>query len=149
MIARFLSAPFGSDAGLDPRLHGLLLILGCNPTTVVAQSEHELAGPSEEPLITHRAAEDKGLNLMLDYQALVEAEEKKKSPAAEGSFRAAQDVPNRVDWSKRVGKSWELAPVVADRRQAGQPKRPEDDRPPILRGDKSVEAGGFQMLREF
>lgn len=134
---------------MGPRLLGLLLILGCTPTTVMAQAENELPAPGEAPLVTHRAAEDKGLNLMLDYKALVEAEEKKESAAPEGSSQAAQDEPRRVDWSRPVGKGWELAPVVADRRQAGQPKRPEDDRPPALRADKSVEAGGLELSKEF
>ncbi len=44
-----------------------------------------------------------------------------------GSFRATQELPARVDWSRRVGKSWELDPVLLHRRQAGQPERPGDD----------------------
>jgi hypothetical protein len=108
-------------------LVGLLLILGSNPATAMAQSENKPPEPSEAPLITHRAAEDKGLDLMLDYDALIESEDNHASAAPAGSFRAAQDIPPRADWSRRVGKGWDLEPVLLNRRQAGQPIRPDDD----------------------
>lgn len=100
----------------------------------MAQSESEPPKPFPVTSVSHRAAEDKSVNLMLDYRALIEAEEGKASPAAAGSYRAAQEVPPRVDMSRRVGKGWDLEPVVANRRQAGQPVVPDDDVTPQVLG---------------
>ena len=79
------------------------------------------------PAGSYRAAQDKGLDLTADYDALFANQPGDGGSAPPGSFRAAQDLPARVDWSRRVGKSWELDPVLLHRRQAGQPQRPGDD----------------------
>jgi hypothetical protein len=113
------------------RLLGLLLILGSNPATAMAQSENQ---PTEPPFITHREVEDKSLNLMVDYQAVIESEGNHTGGAAAGSFRGAQDVPPRVDWSRRMNEDWDLEPVLLNRRQAGQPIRPDDDESDKLLG---------------
>lgn len=111
-------------------LVGLLLVLCTTPAAVVAQPAHQ---PAEAPIYTYRAAERQSLDLMLDYQALAEAEEpageegNHTSPAPAGSFRAAQDMPRPFDWSRPVGKSWVLEPVALGRRQNGQPIEPDDD----------------------
>jgi hypothetical protein len=93
----------------------------------MAQSEDKQSDPPGAPFITHREVEDKSLNLMVDYQAVMEGDGNNAGGAAAGSFRAAQDVPPRVDWSRRVNEDWNLEPVLLNRRQAGQPIRPDDD----------------------
>ncbi len=127
-----LSTTFGIS--MAPRLVGLLLILGSNPTTVMAQSEDKLAEPSGAPFITHRAVEDRSLDLMLDHQALIESEGDHTSAAPVGSVRAAKDDPPRADWSRRVDDGWDLEPVLLNRRQAGKPIRPDDDQSDKLLG---------------
>lgn len=135
MTARFPLRSPGRDPALAPRLIGLLLILVCIPAAaVMAQSENKPPEPFALPSASPRAVEDRSLNLMLDYQALIEAEDKQTSPAAAGSYRAAQDVQPRVDWSRPVGNGWDLEPVVLNRRQAGQPVIPDDDQEPQLLG---------------
>ncbi len=79
------------------------------------------------PAGSYRAAQDQGLDLTVDYDALFANQSGDRGGAPPGSFRAAQDLPARVDWSRRVGKSWELDPVLLHRRQTGQPQRPGDD----------------------
>lgn len=120
--------------GMALRLLGLLLILGSNPTTVMAQSENKHPEPSGAPFITDRAVEDRSLNLMLDHEALIESEGGHTSAAPAGSFRAPQDVSPRVDLSRRVDDGWDLEPVLLNRRQAGQPIRPDDDQSDKLLG---------------
>ena len=134
MIVRFSARPPGSGLSLARRLVGLWLILGSCPATVMAQSENEPVEPSGAPFVSHRAAEDRSLNLMLDYDALAETEGNHASAAPAGSFRAAQDIPPRVDWSRRVDDGWDLEPVLLNRRQAGEPIRPDDDQSDKLLG---------------
>ncbi len=83
---------------------------------------------------SHRAAQDQGLDLTLDYDETVaqpeqseasEAEKKEgeeEEPlAAPGSYRAAQDEDMKgVDWSRRLGKNWRMDPVALNRRQDGR-----------------------------
>ncbi len=122
MIVRDSVGSPGSARVRATRLLGALLLLASGPTSAVAQSNSALLEP---PPISQRAAEDRSLNLMLDAEAVIESEHASGAPA--GSFRAAQDVPPRVDWSRRLGGGWDLEPVLLNRRQAGQPIRPDDD----------------------
>ena len=91
---------------------------------VAARAGEEVTGA---PAGSYRAAQERGLDLSLDYDTSLGEEPDPVRGAPIGSFRAAQELPARVDWSRRVGKSWELDPVLLHRRQAGQPERPGDD----------------------
>ena len=91
---------------------------------VAAKADDQIGGAAAG---SHRAAEDAGLDLSIDREAFFRAEEARGRGAPIGSFRAAQEVPYRVDWSRRAGRHWELNPVLLHRRQAGQPDRPDDD----------------------
>ena len=51
------------------------------------------------------------------------------------------DRHTRIDWSRRVGKSWELDPVLLHRRQVGQPDQPGSDL-----SNKTI---GIDMRRRF
>jgi hypothetical protein len=115
MNVRFSVGPPGRELSMASRLVGLLLILGSNPMSAMAQSENQLPEPPGAPFITHRAVEDKSLNLMVDYQAVIESEGNHTGGAAAGSFRGAQDVPPRVDWSRSVNEDWDLEPVLLNR----------------------------------
>ena len=117
----------------------LLLALGNTPATVMAQASQEPGESPGAPVVSYRAIEDKSLDLMLDYEALVESEG--SSAAAPGSFRASQDVSRRVDLSRRLGKTWNLDPVLIHRRQAGEPTSPDDDR-----SDKLI---GIELRKSF
>ena len=124
---RLVPLLIGSGVRPTPRLVALwLFLVGC-PAAVMAQAVDKPDDPSAGPFVSHRAAEDSSLNLMLDYEALSETGDDYESPAPTGSFRAAQDVPPRVDWSRPVGRNWAVEPVLMQRRQAGQPIRPDDD----------------------
>ena len=130
----------------------LLLVLGGGPAGVAAQLNDP---PKETYPLTHRSAETKSLNLMLDYDKLIDKPDAYESPAPAGSLRAAQDVApppldesqredksKRVDWSQRVGKNWELDPVALERRQAGRPAHEDDD----LASDNLL---GVELRRRF
>ena len=92
---------------------------------VVAANAGEAARGA--PAGSYRAAQEQGLDLSLDYDPALGAGPGPVRSAPHGSFRGAQELPARVDWTRPVGKSWELDPVFLHRRQAGQPERPGDD----------------------
>jgi hypothetical protein len=104
------------------RFAGAPLLLSAQ---IVAAAAGDVKGNA--PSGSYRAAQDKGLDLTADYDAPFANQPGDIGGAPPGSFRAAQDLPARVDWSRRVGKSWELDPVLLHRRQAGRPDRPDDD----------------------
>ncbi len=104
------------------RFAGALLLLWAQIVAAAAGDARDNA-----PAGSYRAAQDQGLDLTVDYDALFANQSGDRGSAPPGSFRAAQDLPARVDWSRRVGKSWELDPVLLHRRQTGQPQRPGDD----------------------
>ena len=120
------------DAGRRPHAGGRVvrwLRSAGAPLLLSAQIVFAATGDAMDnaPAGSYRAAQDKGLDLTFDYDALFANQPSDGYGAPTGSFRAAQDVPARVDWSRRVGKTWELDPVLLHRRQAGQPDRPGDD----------------------
>ncbi len=119
----------------------LAIALGLVFLPAAAQDENQDRTVLGAPQGTHRAAQDVGLNLEIDYDALPPQDGDPGSRAPVGSFRAAQDLPPRVDLSRRLGNSWELDPVLINRRQAGQPQLPDDDA-----SDKLL---GIELRRRF
>lgn len=74
-----------------------------------------------------RAAQEEGLDLTLPFDPVEGEDPSAATDDVPGGSGAAEDGPDRVDWSRRVGEDWELNPVLLNRRQAGQPDRPDDD----------------------
>ncbi len=96
---------------------------------------------SKAPAGSYRAAQDVGLDLQVDFDALhYESSDPMADNRPEG-LTPGWDRHPRVDWSRRAGKSWELDPVFLHRRQAGQPQRPGDD--------LSNKALGIELRRRF
>ena len=81
-----------------------------------------------------RAAQEKGLDLSLDYEALLSDNAAYESPAPTGSYRAAPDVPAGKNWSRRLGSKWVVDPVVLNRRQDGTLDEPNADVPDQVLG---------------
>ncbi len=123
------------------RLIGLLLVLAVYPSTVSAEPERKFSEPFETPLITNRAVENKGLDLKLDHEALIESEHNPANGAREENSRDLRDSSTRVDWSEPLGDDWDINPVLLNRRQAGEPIRPDDDQ-----SDKLL---GIELRNEF
>ncbi len=82
---------------------------------------------SKAPAGSYRAAQDVGLDLQVDFDALHYESSDPMAGNPPEDFPPGWDRHPRVDWSRRAGKSWELDPVLLHRRQAGQPQRPGDD----------------------
>jgi hypothetical protein len=120
-------------------LRGLALVPWLLALQVVAVGAGDEA--SGAPAGSYRAGQERGLDLNLDYDASLEEEPGPVRGAPHGSFRGAREAPDRVDWSRRAGKSWELDPVLLHRRQAGQPDRPGDD--------SSNKTLGIELRRRF
>lgn len=76
---------------------------------------------SDPPFVEYRPAQEAELDFTVDFDALQDGAE------TGANARSKRYPRTRVDWSRRVGKSWELDPVLLHRRQAGQPDRPDDD----------------------
>ena len=81
-----------------------------------------------------RAAQQKGLDLSIDYEALDSHSADDESPAPAGSYRAAQDVPASVDRSRKLGSKWVVDPVLLNRRQDGTLDKPNADVPDQMLG---------------
>lgn len=91
-----------------------------------------------------RAAQEKGLDLSIDYEALDsqnaddEAPDSQsaddESPAPAGSYRAAQDMPAGKNWSRKLGSKWVVDPVALNRRQDGTLDEPNADVPDQMLG---------------
>ncbi len=81
------------------------------------------------------------LDLTIDFDAMYANQPCDGCSAEPGNGRTARDLPPRVNWSRRVGKSWELDPVLLHRRQAGQPERQGDDF-----SNKTI---GIELRRQF
>ncbi len=94
---------------------------------LLAQAAVAGDGTSKAPVGSKRAAQDLELELAVDYDALFANQPGDRGGAPPGNFRTARDLPPRVNWTRQVGKSWELDPVLLHRRQAGQPERPGND----------------------
>ena len=122
------------------------LALGCLALAVMGQAGGLFQQPASST-ITYRSAEDDSLDMMVDYQAIIEGrvpedteedgdeeDGEDSSPAAAGSFRAAQDTSKRVNLSKPLREGWQMDPVMLHRRQAGEPSRKDDDVTPQLFG---------------
>ncbi len=122
-------------ARIAARICGLIVASIFAATAALAEGQDQDDANKGAANGSFRAAQDKGLDLSLDYDELAarsEAslkeeeedgkEEAEQSPAAAGSYRAAQDedVPQGVDWSRRLGKNWRMDPVAMDRRQDGK-----------------------------
>ena len=84
---------------------------------------------------------DAALDLNIDFDALHYANSDPTADNPPVDLAPGWDRNPRVDWSRRVGKSWELDPVLLHRRQAGQPQRPDDD--------LSNKALGIELRRRF
>ncbi len=82
---------------------------------------------SKAPAESYRAAQDVGLDLQVDFDALHYESSDPMADNRPEDLTPGWDRHPRVDWSRPVGKSWELDPVLLHRRQAGQPKQPGDD----------------------
>ncbi len=134
MISRFPARPPESGMSTVPTLIGLLLVLAVYPSTVSAEPERKFSEPFDTPLITNRAVENKGLDLKLDHEALIEGEHNPANGGREENSRDLRDSSTRVDWSRRVDDGWDLEPVLLNRRQAGKPIRPDDDQSDKLLG---------------
>ncbi len=96
---------------------------------------------SKAPAGSYRAAQDAGLDLQVDFDALHYERSDPMADSRPEGLTPGWDRHPRVDWSRPVGKSWELDPVFLHRRQAGQPKRPGDD--------LSNKALGIELRRRF
>lgn len=70
---------------------------------------------------------DAALDLNIDFDALHYANSDPLADNPPADLAPGWDRNPRVDWSRRVGRSWELDPVLLHRRQAGQPQQPGDD----------------------
>jgi hypothetical protein len=92
------------------------------------------ARDGDAPPGSFRAAQDRGLDLSVDYEALGSDGAEYESPAPAGSYRAAQDVPEAVDWSRRLGSKWVVDPVALNRRQDGTLNEPNADVPDQVLG---------------
>ncbi len=93
------------------------------------------------PAGSYRAAQDVALDLQVDFDALRYESSDPMADNPPEDLTPGWDRHPRVDWSRRVGKSWELDPVLLHRRQAGQPQRPDDD--------LSNKALGIELRRRF
>lgn len=78
---------------------------------------------AQTALQTATATLEEGKTAMRDARGLITHVDAQVEPISTG----AREAPYRVDWSRCVGKSWELDPVLLHRHQAGQPARPGDD----------------------
>ncbi len=96
---------------------------------------------SKAPAGSYRAAQDVGLDLQVDFDALHYESSDPMADNPPEDLAPEWDRHPRVDWSRRAGKSWELDPVLLHRRQAGQPERPGDDL-----SNKSL---GIELRRRF
>ena len=90
---------------------------------------------------SYRAGQDATLDLNVDFDALHYESSDPMADNPPEDLTPGWDRHPRVDWSRRVGKSWELDPVFLHRRQAGQPQRPGDD--------LSNKALGIELRRRF
>ena len=124
------------DARITVTICGLTAALLLAATGALAAGQGQDSTNKGAAKGSFRAAQEKGLDLSVDYDALAAKPEKSKaseegktgegeaqeSPAAAGSYRAAQDqnVPQGVDWSRRLGKNWRMDPVALNRRQDGR-----------------------------
>lgn len=70
---------------------------------------------------------DAALDINIDFDALHYANSDPTADNPPEDLAPGWDRNPRVDWSRRVGRSWELDPVLLHRRQAGQPQQPGDD----------------------
>ncbi len=70
---------------------------------------------------------DAALDLDVDFDALRYESSDPMADNPPEDLAPGWDRHPRVDWSRRVGKSWGLDPVFLHRRQAGQPDRPGED----------------------
>ena len=123
-------------AGIRAASYRLAFALAFATSGALAQADDPGSPDDGAARGSFRAAQEKGLDLSVDYDALAAKPEKseasedgktgegeaQESPAAAGSYRAAQDqnVPQGVDWSRRLGKNWRMDPVALNRRQDGR-----------------------------
>ncbi len=96
---------------------------------------------SKTPAGSSRAGQDATLDLDVDFDALHYESSDPMADNPPEDLTPGWDRHPRVDWSRPVGKSWELDPVLLHRRQAGQPQRPGDD--------LSNKALGIELRRRF
>ncbi len=96
---------------------------------------------SKAPTGSHRAAQDVELDLQVDFDALHYESSDLRADNRPTGLTPEWDWHPRVDWSRRVGKSWDLDPVLLHRRQAGQP-----DQPGNHLSNKTI---GIEMRRRF
>ena len=123
-------------ADTKAKICGLAAALLFAATGALAEGQDQDSKGQSAAQGSFRAAQEKGLDLSVDHDALAAKPEKgeasedskkgegeaQESPAAAGSHRAAQDqnVPQGVDWSRRLGKNWRVDPVALNRRQDGR-----------------------------
>jgi hypothetical protein len=81
-----------------------------------------------------RAAQQQGLDLSIDFEALDSHGADDESPAPAGSYRAAQDMPAGKNWSRKLGSKWVADPVALNRRQDGTLDEPNADVPDQMLG---------------
>lgn len=108
---------------------------------LLAQAAVAGDGTSKAPTESKPAEQELKLDLTIDYYALSANQPGDRGRDAPGNFGTTRNLPPRVNWSRRVGKSWNLDPVLLHRRQAGQPTKREDDL-----SNKSI---GIELRRQF
>ena len=135
---------------MGPRLIARTLALGAMALAVMGQSEGGLFKQPPAPVITQGSDNDAGLDFTIDYGSMVEGappaetaepeEGEDPDPTLSGE-PISKGPPERVDLSRPLEEGWQMDPVLLNRRQAGQPLRPDDDVTP--------QTFGIELRKEF